>query len=75
MPSTTRLPFTSTCVTRADMVVVKVVARLVVPSPSRDWLEFEFSRLARAPEAALGPAAEVMPPSRRRRATFWIDQC
>ena len=59
VPSTTRFPFTSTCVTRAVMVAVKVVSRLVVPSPSSEVLLLAFNRFASAPIGAFGPASEV----------------
>src|SRR5271154_4608158 len=60
VPSTTRLPFTRTWVTRAETVVVNAVVRLGVPSPSSDWLVPRFNRFASPPVGLLMPAREVM---------------
>src|SRR2546426_7717059 len=59
-PSTTRKPFGSTRVTRAESVVERAVGRVVAPWPCRFVAVVRLARLASTPLAALGPKREAM---------------
>ena len=60
VPSSTRYPLGSTCVTRALSVAVMVEPRDVVPAPFRVCVLDVFSRLDNAPPGLLGASKAVM---------------